>query len=794
MIKNYLKIAWRSIVKNKGTSAINIGGLAVGMAVSILISLWILDELTFDNYHDNHKQLAQIMSTSFDDKNEAWTGPSVALPLGDELRMKYASDFKQVSMTTRKSDHTVALGKKKIIASGMWAEEGFPSMLSLKVTKGNIHALEDPTSVLLSASLAKTLFKDADPLNKTVRLDNQYDLKIAGIYEDLPRNTTFYNTELLMSWKKYLTTESWLKDAQTQWNNHSFQTYVQLNKEEEFDAVAKKIKSIPMQHKNSAEGKEELLLYPMDQWHLHSEFKNGIPSGGRIESVRLFAVIGVFILLLACINFMNLSTARSEKRAKEVGIRKTVGSQKSQLIGQFLSESATVTLIAFVMSIGLVILTMPMFNHLADKSIRLPWTNPMFWLIALAFTLFTGLIAGSYPALYLSSFEPVKVLKGTFKVGRFASLPRKILVVMQFTFSVALIIGTIIVFKQIQFAKNRPINYENEGLITIRMLNPELRRHYNAMRSDLLATGVVNNMAASNSATTEVSSNNIGFNWHGKDPNSVPGFGTIAVTTEFGNTIGWKIKDGRDFSREFATDSLSIVLNESAVKQIGMEKNIIGETIQYRSKNYVVIGVIKDMLMESPYTPVRPTVFFNNEKMANRIIVSIKQGEPLQSALDKTQSVFEKFSPGAPFNYTFNDDEYAKKFSDEQRIGTLATCFTVLAIFISCLGLFGLASFVAEQRTKEIGVRKVLGASVFNLWGLLSKDFLALILISCLIAIPISSYFLHDWLQKYEYHIEISISAFIIAIAGSMFVTLLTVSFQTVKAAIANPIKSLRPQ
>ncbi|HEY1060292.1 MAG TPA: ABC transporter permease [Daejeonella sp.] len=793
MIENYFKIAWRGIIKNKSSSAINIGGLAVGMAVSILISLWILDEVTFDNYHSNHKQLAQIMSTSFDDKNEAWTGPSVALPLGDELRMKYAGDFKQVSMATRNSDHIVALADKKITGKGMWVEESFPSMLSMKMTSGNINALADPTSVLISATLAKNLFGDVDPLNKTARFDNQNDFKIAGVFEDLPRNTTFYSTEFLMPWKKYLATESWLKEAQTQWNNHSFQAYVQLNNEEDFHAVSEKIKSIPMQHKNATEGKEELLLYPMDQWHLYSEFENGIPSGGRIEFVRLFAVIGVFILLLACINFMNLSTARSEKRAKEVGIRKTVGSLKSQLIGQFLSESATVALIAFVISIGLVFLALPSFNQLADKSIQLPWTNALFWLVALIFTLFTGLIAGSYPALYLSNFEPVKVLKGTFKVGRFASLPRKVLVVIQFTFSVSLIIGTIIVFKQIQFAKNRPINYKNEGLITIRMLTPDLRGHYDAIRSDLLATGLVNNMAESNSATTAVSSNNIGFSWPGKDPNTVAGFGTIAVTTDFGNTIGWQIKEGRDFSREFATDSSAIVINESAVKQIGLE-NIIGQSIEYRGKNYAVIGVIKDMLMESPYTPVRPTVFFNDEASANRIMVSIKQGVPLQSALNKIQTVFEKFSPGEPFNYTFNDEEYAKKFSEEQRIGNLATSFTILAIFISCLGLFGLASFVAEQRIKEIGVRKVLGATVFNLWGLLSKDFLALILISCLIAIPISFYFLHDWLQKYEYRTEIPISVFIIAIVGSTFVTLLTVSFQTVKAAIANPIKSLRPQ
>jgi putative ABC transport system permease protein len=498
--------------------------------------------------------------------------------------------------------------------------------------------------------------------------------------------------------------------------------------------------------------------------------------------------------MLACINFMNLSTARSEKRAKEVGIRKTVGSVRGQLIRQFLSESVLVAFVSLVFSILFVVLLMPLFNKLADKNIELPWTSSFFWLIMLTFTFITGLISGSYPALYLSRFDPIKVLKGTYRVGRFASLPRKILVVVQFTFSIALIIGTVIVYKQIQYAKNRPVNYRNEGLISINMSTPDLYGHYDAIRSDLLATGVVDNMAESSSPTTSVWSNQIGFNWQGKDPNSLPSFGTIAVTQDFGKTIGWQIKEGRDFSKDFATDSLAIVLNESAVKQVGMKQDIVGQTIQFNDKNYTVIGVIKDMIMESPYKPVTPTIFLHDANWANIITIAIKHGEPIKTALSKIETVFKKFNPASPFDYTFNDEDYAKKFADEERIGRLATFFAILAIFISCLGLFGLASFVAEQRKKEIGVRKVLGASVYNLWQMLSREFALLVFISCFIAIPLAWYYLNNWLKQYEYHTPISFWIFIASAIVALVITIVTVSFQAIKAAIANPVESLRTE
>lgn len=795
MIKNYLTIAWRNLLKNKIYSIINILGLAAGMAVAILIALWIWDEVTYDKYHANHAQLAQVMTTYIDNDGKMGTGNAVCMPIGKELATKFGSDFKNISMASWNFGHVLAVGEKKVTRNGMWVESNFPSMFSIKMLKGNINALSDPSAILINASTATTLFGDADPVNKMVKLDNKESYKVAGVFEDFPHNTTLYDTKFFLPWEKYITTEDWLKNAATQWNNHSWQAFVQVADNIDMDKETQKIKDVVMVHKNEkTDGREQAVLFPMDKWRLFSEFKDGKAAGGRIQFIWLFSIIGVFVLLLACINFMNLSTARSEKRAKEVGIRKTVGSVRSQLIRQFLSESVLVALISFVFSIIFVIALLPLFNKLADKEITLPWTNGWFWLISLSFTFITGLISGSYPALYLSKFEPIKVLKGTFRVGRFASLPRKILVVVQFTFSIALIIGTIIVFKQIQYAKNRPVNYRNEGLLTINMSTPDLYKHVDALRAELLATGVVENMATSSSPTTSVWSNQIGFNWEGKDPNTLPSFGTIAVATDFGKTIGWQIKEGRDFSKEFATDSLAMILNEAAVKQVGMKKDIVGQTIQFNDRNYTVIGVIKDMIMENPYKPVTPTVFLYDPNWANIITVAIKNGAPIKTSLGKIEAVFKKYNPGAPFDYTFNDEDYAKKFADEERVGNLATFFTILAIFISCLGLFGLASFVAEQRKKEIGVRKVLGASTYNLWQMLSREFALLVFISCFIAIPLAWYYLNSWLNQYDYRTPISIWIFFISGFGALAITLITVSFQAIKAALANPVKSLRTE
>jgi len=793
MIKNYFKIAWRNLLKNKVYSSINVLGLALGMAVAMLIGFWMYDELTFDHYHTNHKSIAQVMITqTFNDKTG--TGQSMAIPLGMKLRNEYGSDFKYVTLCSWNFGFVVGTGgDKKLAKSGMWVQPEFPTMMGLEKLSGNLKALTDPSSILIDHSLAVALFGDDAAVGKTVRINNKFDFKVAGVYKDIPRNSSFNDTHFLMSWDKYLTTEDWLKRSETQWDNHSFQIFLQMNDNVDMAKTSAKIELITQKYVKKEEGNEHLLLHPMDKWRLYSDFENGKIKGGRIQYVWLFGIIGVFVLLLACINFMNLSTARSEKRAKEVGIRKAIGSVRKQLIFQFLSESILMAGLALVIAIVLVLISLPLFNQIADKQMLIPWVSGLFWLIVILFTAFTGIVSGSYPAFYLSGFNAVKVLKGTFRVGRFSALPRKILVVLQFTISVTLIIGTIIVFKQIQYAKNRPVGYSREGLIAIDMNTPDLFGHYDAIRNDLIATGVVDNMAESSSPTTSVYSNQIGYEWDGKEPGTNPLFGTIAVTRDFGKTISWHLHQGRDFSRDFASDTSAMILNQSAVELIGF-KDPIGKIIRKDKKTYTVVGVIDNMVMQSPYTPVQPTIFFVDYNWANIITIKMKPSAHLQEALVKIGGVFKKYNPASPFDYHFTDEEYAKKFSDEERIGKLASVFAILAIFISSLGLFGLASFVAEQRTKEIGVRKVLGASVLNLWGMLSKDFVKLVVISCALATPISWYFLDGWLQGYKYHTGISMWIFLVACMGALVITLLTVSAQAIKAAIANPVKSLRSE
>ncbi len=786
MFKNYLKIAWRSLLRNKTQSFINIAGLSVGMAVAMLIGLWIWDEASYDKYHLNYDSIGQVMTTQTSNSQTITFGVTVA-PLGNELRSKYGNYFKLTALTSG-GTHVLAAGETKISQQGLWAEPDLPAMLSLVMVKGHYGAFKDPTSMLLSAATANALFGNGDPINKTVRIDNSKDMKVIGVYLDLPDNTTLSDTKYLLPWAN---PANFWNTQQTRWDNHGVQLYVQLNPNVNFDKVSAQVKNITTPYNKNIN--ETIQIFPMARWHLYSNFQNGKSVGGRIQFIWLFGIIGSFVLLLACINFMNLSTARSEKRAREVGIRKAIGSLRSQLIAQFLSESMLVVFLALILTIVLVWLAIPYFNEIAVKQVALPLGNPVFWLFTLGFTCFTGLMAGSYPAFYLSAFKPIKVLKGVFKVGRLAALPRKVLVVVQFTVSIVLIIGTITVFRQIQYASNRPVGYTREGLITVEMNTPEIRGHYEPMRNDLIASGAALNMAESSNATTELSITNTGFDWAGKPPGFDPSLGQVFVSPDFGKTIGWKLIDGRDFSRAIPADTGAFILNESAVKLVGI-KNPIGQTMHWFGKNHVITGIVKDIVMESPYAQTRATVFQMKPDWVNRITVRINPKLPMQEALSKIAPVFKKYNPGSPFEYKFNDDEYAKKFSDEQKVGRLARVFAVLAVFISCLGLFGMASFVAEQRTKEIGIRKVLGATVFNLWQLLSKDFVALVIISMLVAAPVAYYFMHKWLQAYDYRVGISWWVFIVTALAALLITLATVSYQSIKAALLNPVRSLRSE
>ncbi len=791
MIKNYLKIAWRNLVKNKVHSLINIASLSVGMTVAILIGLWISNELSFDKYHENYKNIARVMQQQ-SMNGEVSTIKAMPIPVAYQLHHLYGSHFKYVILSSWTNPHLLSFKDKNLSFQGNFMEPDAPEMLTLKMIKGLRTGLRDPASVLISESVSKAIFGVTDPIDKVLKLDT-YNLKVAGVYQDLPYNTSFNNVSFIAPWDIYAHTAD-VKQAQDDWNHNSFQIFAQITGSEDMTTVSSKIKNIKFN--NADEGgkrtKPEVLLYPMSRWHLYSEFKNGVNTGGDIKYIWLFGIIGIFVLILACINFMNLSTARSEKRAKEVGIRKAIGSVRRQLISQFLSESLLMAIFAFVLSLFLTQLALPFFNELSGKQMSILWTHPIFWILGIGFTIISGLFAGSYPAFYLSSFKPVKVLKGAFRAGKMASMPRKALIIIQFTFSIIMIIGTIMVFRQIQFAKNRPIGYSRAGLVMIRPYSEDIHSHFESFRNDLIQTGVITEMAESGNQITRGSRMSGGLNWQGKDPNMTNEFATFAVTPGYGKTVGWKFSDGEDFSKTSSSNSSGLILNAAAVKYMGL-KNPIGQIISWEDKKYTVLGVTRNMIVESPYEPIKPTIFYTSTE-AGIINARINPKESAANALGNIETIYKKYAPGQPFDYQFADEEYAKKFGNEERVGKLASSFASLAIFISCLGLFGMASFMAEQRIKEIGVRKVLGASVFNLWQLLSKDFVILVVIALLIASPIAYYFMHNWLQNYQYHSDMAWWIFVLVGIGAMAITLLTVSYQSIKAALANPVKSLKTE
>jgi ABC-type antimicrobial peptide transport system permease subunit len=792
MLRNYLTTALRNLTKNKLHSFLNITGLSAGMAVTILIGLWIMDELSFDKYHRNYDSIAQVMQNQTF-SGEMYTQPTIPMPLGNELRTAYGSAFRKVVMTSGTGEHILATGTNHFVKTGMYMQADGPKLFSLKMLGGSDDGLKDPYSILLSGTVAKAIFGDEDPINKTIRFDDTASLKVTGVYEDLPANTTLNDLAFIVPWE--LQGQKVAGNIQN-WNNNGWRIYVQVADNAKMNAISAKIRYSKYLKSDKAEQNFNpvIFLQPMSKWHLYSEFKNGVNIGGRIQYIWLFGIIGVFVLLLACINFMNLATARSERRAKEVGIRKAIGSLRKQLIYQFFSESLLMAFLAFALSILLVTPLLPFFNEIAGKQMHLPLLSLWFWVAGLGFTLVVGLIAGSYPALYLSSFQPVKVLKGTYKAGRLASVPRKVLVVLQFTASIALIISTIIVFRQIQYAKDRPVGYSSAGLVTVKSLTPGIYAHFDAFRDALLKTGTVSNVAWSTTPVTESNNAQSNFDWTGRDKNGTQNFATVGISKEYGQTIGWQFIQGRDYRTPTGgADGFAFVLNESAAKMMGF-KNPIGETVHWYGYDFHIIGVIKDMVMQSPFEPVQPAIFFMAPRRLAVLNIKMRPDASAQAALKQIGQVYAQFNPGEPFEFKFVDDEYARKFALEERIGRLASFFAVLAIFISCLGIFGMASFIAEQRVKEIGVRKVLGASVFNLWRLLSKDFVLLVLISLLIASPIAFYLMQHWLDNYDYRVKISPWIFAAAGAGALTVTILTVSFQAIKAATTNPVKSLRSE
>jgi ABC-type antimicrobial peptide transport system permease subunit len=790
MLRNYFQITVRNLVRNKVYSCINIGGLAVGMAVAMLIGLWVWDELSFDKYHREHTQIALLQ------KNRNFNGTIIteqshSLPLAAKLKESYGDYFEEVVASSYGGEKSLTVNDKTIIKRGLFMETGGEKILDLEILEGSPRFPLAPFEILISDKAKEALFGKKNATNQTVQIDKNTAFKIVGIFKSLPQNATYRSTSFYASMDSFAQMEEWVRDAKNSWRENSFPIYVKLAKNVSTAQISALIKD-EVYKVTKDPSKPSLFLYPMDTWHLYPEYKNGLPVSTGKDNILIFGLIGILTMLLAAINFMNLSTARSEKRSKEIGVRKAVGSSRFQIVGQFYAETFLTILVSALFALFLIQIALPFFNQLAEKQIKFPWTNPAFWLATVLFLGLLLLFAGSYPALYLSSFQPVKVLKGKLQSSAFELFSRKGLVVFQFSVSIALIISATLIYKQIQFTKNRPLGYETKGLVQIRKNTQELRGNFYAMRQDLLNSGAVVDMAEINSPISESWHYSSSYSWPGKS-STAEDLVSVSVTPEFGNTLAWKITEGRDFSRTFRTDSSAVILNEAAVKLMGLQ-NPVNQLIRKDGKLLTVVGVVQNIVMDSPFDPVRPTVFEMIKANAPFITIRLKPELSASQSIAKMESVLKKYDPAGNFNYLFADRDYDSKFFREQRLANLTNVFAILAIFVSCLGLFGLASYVAEQRTKEIGIRKVLGATVADLWRMLSKDFIVLILISCLIAIPIAYYFMDDWLQKYTYRTEISWWVFVAAGTGALLLTLVTVSFQATRTALANPVKSLRSE
>ena len=793
MLKNYCKIALRNLRRNGLISAINIGGLAIGMAVAILIGLWVYGQVSFDKSFPNHNRIAAVLQNQTMSGNiETWRWE--AMQLAPALRKDHGSLFSHVVTIAGPNNRSISYADTRINLKGAYVDPEIMDMLSLDMTRGDHMALSDLSSIILSASTAKSLFGMVDPLGKTVKMGEDQLLKVTGVYTDLPERSSFADFNFIIPFQYLVHNDSTI--ARLGWGNSWFNTYVQLSDNTDMAKASRAIKDVKYRHsEGDRRFKPEMFLHPMNDWHLRSEFKQGVAAGGPVQYVRIFTLIGIFVLLLACINFMNLSTARSEKRAKEVGIRKAIGSLRSQLIRQFFGESIFIALISFLVAIGIARLLLPLFNQLGGYKMTIPYGQPLFWATGLCFVVITGLLAGSYPALYLSSFRPVKVLKGSFRVGRWASLPRRLLVVVQFTVSVILIIGTIAVFHQIQYVKDRPIGYDRDGLVMVQMPNENVHQHYEAIRTQLLHTGLVDEAAASRSAITNTWGTNMGYSWPGKDPSLSEEFTVNGVTPGFGRAAGWKIVEGRDFSSDLATDSnSSFIINETAVRYMGLKHPVGTVMTRGNDARYTIIGVVRDMVSQSPFEPVRQMIFSLDRKNSTLLNIRVKPQAGMAQALAAIGAIFKQYAPADPLNYTFADQDFAKKFGDEERVGRLAGFFTLLAILISCLGLLGLSSFVAEQRIREVSIRKILGASVPQLWNLLSLEFVWLVGLSVLIGAPIAGWIMHGWLDNYHYHTGLSWWIFALTACCAFGITLFTVSFQAIRAAMTNPVKGLRSE
>jgi putative ABC transport system permease protein len=794
MFKNYFKTPFRNLWKNKGYSFLNIFGLAIGITCAGLIFLWVEDEVNWDSFNAKKDRLYYVRENQ---KYDTYTATFSSTP--GVLAPAMQTEIPGIANTCRTSEGQMSLlfsmGDKSVYASGKYAEPSLFTMFTLPFVQGNAKsAFNQLYSLVITEKTARKFFgNEKNIVGKKVRMDNKQDYVVTGVLKDIPENSSL-RFEWVAPFEIWFQKSDWLHS----WGNNSLSTYVELEPGVDAATVNKQLYNFIQQREPTSLARP--FLFSMNNWRLYDEFENGKQTGGgRIEYVRMFSVIAWIILFIACINFMNLATARSEKRAREVGVRKVLGAGKKRLVAQFIGEAMFMAVLSTVVALVIIILALPAFNTLVEKNLSLALDNPLHISVLLSLTLVCGLIAGSYPSLYLSSFNPVFVLKGVKLKSGSAAFIRKGLVVLQFTVSIVLIIGTIIIYQQIQHVKSRQLGFDKNNLIEMNVQG-DVAKNYSVIKQDLLNTGVVENVAMSDHTTIYGGNNTYGFTWEGKAPDAKILISTRYVTPEFMKTSGIKVLEGRDFqpADSVSNKALHVLITQSFEKLMGKE-SAVGKTIRYQGDTSgtvaVVVGVVNDYVYGNMYGKSDPVLFgCTPPQNTSEMYVRTKANANIENVLAKIGSVMKKNNPAYPFDYRFVDDQFNQMFFSEMLISKLSCVFATLAIIISCLGLFGLAAYTAERRTKEIGIRKVLGASVSGITGLLSKDFLKLVFISCIVAFPVAWWMMNNWLQDYQYRIEISWWIFLIAGMVAILIALLTVSFQAIKAAVANPVKSLRTE
>ncbi|MCF2503125.1 ABC transporter permease [Dyadobacter sp. CY107] len=784
MLKNYLKIAWRNLLKNKTFSLINILGLALGMACSLLIMLWVQDEIKMDRFHKNDTRIFSVMENQFYSGviNTFAATPGI---LADHI-VKDIPEIEMASQWLWEEAPVLAVGNNFDNEKGRYVQGDFLSIFSFDLSQGNPKtALKRPDGIVISQKLADKYFKGQDPMGKTIRVDNKDDVIVTGVLKEIPSYSSV-KFDFLMSYDRWIKGNDWAKE----WGNNGPRCIVLLDKNADINKVNAKIRGY-LKTKNK-DSNIDLFLVNYGQSYLYSKWDSGKQNGGRIEYVRLFTIVAIFILVIACINFMNLATARSVKRAKEVGLRKVVGAYKSSLVGQFMGESILITLLALAFALILVGVLLPSFNTLTEKQLSLNIFNPTLLLLLLVLTTITGVFAGSYPALFMSSLNPVVVLKGALKFKPSAAYFRQGLVVFQFGLSILLILSMIVVYRQIEFIQNKNLGFNRSNLLYISDIEKGMPKSFASFKQVLEGEPGIKAVTVSQASPMDFGSSTMGVTWPGKDTTQRMLFNVNPVGFDFVKTMGIKLLDGRDFNPQFGTDTSNYLINEAAARKIGYKDPVGKELTMWRKKGRI-IGLMKDFHIGSLHVAIEPLIINLQSKKENwgAALILTEAGKTKQ-AIASIEKVYKQYNPGFPFKYHFADEEFGNLYKAETVVSKLSNYFAFLAIFISCLGLFGLAAFTAEQRTKEIGVRKVLGASVTNLVGMLSMDFVKLVAIAALIAFPIAGYFLQSWLEKYAYRIEMEWWYFLVAGIAALLIALFTVSFQAIKAALMNPVKSLR--